>query len=190
MNKDILKKLLAIEDESRRRAYFIAILSGEMVRRGADLPIVIGGEAVELYTQGRYTTGDIDLKGRKEVLEEILAEWRFEKRGRIWVSKEYSLYVDWLGGSLDEGAEAEKRTNIIALDGENEIRVISFEDLIVDRLCAAKYWKDQDSLMWAKNLMEILGKTGGSDRQYLATQAEKAKVADLLSSILPEEGGK
>ena len=190
MNKDALKKLLTVEDESRRRAVFVALLSGEMVRRGAERPIVVGGEAVELYTQGRYTTGDIDLKGRKETLEAILTEWGFVRQGRIWVSKEYGIYIDWLGGSLDEGAEAENKTNIIALDDENEIRVVSLEDLIIDRLCAAKYWNDQDSLMWSKNLMEILVRTGGPDRQYLKARAEKEKVADILSSILPEEGDK
>ena len=186
MSGTIPKKLLTIEDESKRRAYFIALLSGEMARRGAERPIVIDGEAVELYTQGRYTTGDIDLKGRKEVLEAVLTEWGFEKKGRIWTSTEYGLYVDWLGGSLDEGEDAEKRTNIIALDNQNEVRVVSFEDLIIDRLCAAKFWKDEDSLLWAKNLAEIAGKAGGLDRQYIMRRAESEKVSDLLLSILPE----
>ena len=144
---------MTIEDESRRRTLFIALLSGEMVRRRAERPIVVAGEAVELYTQGLYTTGDIDLKGRKETLEAILAEWDFVRQGRIWVSKEYGIYIDWLEGSLDEGDKAENKTNIIALDDEDEIRVVSLEDLIIYRLCAAKYWNDQDSLMWTKNLM-------------------------------------
>jgi hypothetical protein len=190
MNRDGLKTLFAIENESKRRALFIALLSGEMVRRGGERPIIVGGEAVELYTQGRYTTGDIDLKGRKEVLEDVLAEWGFIKEGRVWASKEYSLYVDWLGSSLDEGAEAERRTNIIALDEENEIRVVSFEDLIVDRLCAAKYWNDQDSLVWARTLLEVVRRAGGPDSQYLTARAEQEKVTDLLFSISSEEGGK
>ncbi len=188
MNKESLNKLMTIEDETRRRAVFIALLSAEMSNRGAESPIVVGGEAVELYTQGRYTTGDIDLKGRKEILEAILMEWDFVKQGRIWVSKDYGIYIDWLGGSLDEGAEAESRTNIIALDDDNEIRVVSMEDLIIDRLCAAKYWNDQDSLMWAKTLMEILGKTGGMDTQYLSVRAEKEQVTDLLLPMLSERG--
>jgi len=189
MSKTVLKKLLAIKDESKRRAYFIALLSGEIARRGAELPIVVGGEAVELYTQGRYTTGDIDLKAPKEVFEAILTEWGFEKQGRIWFSSEYGLYVDWLGGSLDEGEEAEKRTNIIALDSQNEVRVISFEDLIIDRLCAAKYWKDEDSLIWAKSLAKIAGKAGGLDRQYIVRRAKSEEISDLLFSILNEGDG-
>ena len=185
-----MKILSTIANESRRRALFIALLSGEMKRRGAECPIIVGGEAVELYTQGRYTTGDIDLKGRKEVLDAVLSEWGFIKEGRVWISKEYDLYVDWLGGSLDEGEEAEKRTNFIALDDENEIRVISFEDLIIDRLCAAKYWDDQDSRMWARILLEIVRRAGGPDSRYLAARAEKEKVTDLLLSVMAEEGGK
>jgi hypothetical protein len=189
MNKDDLKKLFTVENESRRRVLFIAFLSGEMVRRGAERPIVVGGEALEIYTQGRYTTGDIDLKGSKEALEAVLEEWGFVKESRVWMSKEYNLYVDWLGGSLDEGAEAERRTNIIAFDEQNEIRVVSIEDLIIDRLCAAKYWNDQDSLMWAKILIEILRRAGGPDIRYLSTRAEQEKVADLLFPVLQKEGG-
>lgn len=188
MKKDDLKKLFTVENESRRRALFIALLSGEMVRRGAERPIVVGGEALEIYTQGRYTTGDIDLKCGKEALEAVLQEWGFIKEGRVWMSREYNLYVDWLGGSLDEGAEAERRTNLIAIDEQNEIRVVSIEDLVIDRLCAAKYWNDQDSWMWAKTLIEILRRTGGPDRQYLAKRAEQEKVADLLISVFPDDG--
>lgn len=185
-----MKQLLSIENEGRRRAFFVALLSEEMTRRGAERPIVVGGEAVELYTQGRYTTGDIDIKGQKETLEAVLGDWGFVKEGRAWASREYDLYIDRLGGSLDEGAEAERRTNSIAIAPRLEVRVISFEDLIVDRLCAAKYWDDSDSLMWAKILFEILMKTGGADTGYLVRRAEQENVADLLSPLLPTGGGK
>ncbi|MFZ5906240.1 MAG: hypothetical protein ACOYVJ_02370 [Nitrospirota bacterium] len=181
-----MKQLLSIENEARRRAFFIALLSKEMTQRGAERPIVVGGEAVELYTQGRYTTGDIDIKGHKETLEAVLGDWGFVKEGRVWVSREYDLYLDWLGGSLDEGAEAERRTNSIVIAPGLEVRVISFEDLIVGRLCAAKYWDDSDSLMWAKILIEILMKTGGGDPAYLIRRAEKENIADFLSPLLPK----
>jgi hypothetical protein len=184
-----MKQLLSIENESRRRAFFIALLSDEMVRRGAERPIVVGGEAVELYTQGRYTTGDIDIKARKDILAAVLTDWGFVQKGRVWTSREYDIYVDWLGSSLDEGAEAEKRTNSIALAPGLEVRVISFEDLIIDRLCAAKYWADSDSLMWSRVLMEILMKTGGADTGYLTKRAGQEKVGDLLSQVLPKGVG-
>jgi hypothetical protein len=184
MNESPMKQLLSIENESRRRAFFVALLSEEMTRRGAERPIVVGGEAVELYTQGRYTTGDIDIKGRKETLEAVLKDWGFVKEGRAWASKEYDIYVDWLGGSLDEGTEAERRTNIIAIAPGLDVRVISFEDLIVDRLCAAKFWNDNDSLMWAKILLEVVMKTGGEDAGYLTRRAEKEDVADFLPRLL------
>jgi hypothetical protein len=188
MDESPMKQLLSIENESRRRAFFVALLSEEMMRRGAERPIVVGGEAVELYTQGRYTTGDIDIKGRKEILEAVLVDWGFVKEGRVWVSKEYDIYVDWLGGSLDEGTEAEKRTNVIAIGPGLEVRVISFEDLIVDRLCAAKFWNDSDSLMWAKILLEVVMKTGGEDTGYLTRRAEKENVVDFLLPLLSKGG--
>ena len=78
--------------------------------------------------------------------------------------------------------QAEKRTNSIALGPELEIRVVSLEDLIVDRLCAAKYWDDTDSLMWAKVLLEIL-ENGRSGHGYLTKRAEKENCGPFIAPL-------
>lgn len=180
-----MKKILSIEDPSKKRAMFIALLSSEVVRRGGKAPIVVGGEAVEIYTQGSYTTGDIDIKSPLEITKSVLKEWGFSKKGRTWFNEALDIYIDWLGASLDEGQEAEERVSTIWIARGLEIKVISIEDLVIDRLNAAKYWGDVDSLMWARALLDIKKRSGERiETKYLRRRAKKEGITDLLSKAL------
>jgi hypothetical protein len=181
--KDI-EKLLSIEDPVKRKALFIALFSREIVQRGGKAPIIVGDEAVEIYTQGNYTTGDIDIKSPLELTEAVLKEWGFIKAGRPWLNKELDIYVDWLGSSLEEGGEAEKRTALIKITEELEIRVISIEDLVIDRLGAFKWWGDTDNLMWAKVLIRVKKSIDGLDVAYIRERAKKVDLLDILEEIL------
>lgn len=180
-----LGEIRRIEDPVKRRATFIAILSREMTLRGERTPVVVGGEAVELYTQGSYTTGDIDIKSPRAATVFILKEWGFSKKGRTWFNRELDIYVDWVGASLEEGEEAENRVTTIKVAKGLEIRVISIEDLVIDRLNAAKWWGDVDSLMWAKVLLGVKKRSRGKiDRAYLQKRAKEEAVADFLAKAL------
>jgi acyl carrier protein len=183
--RELLKKILSIEDPSKRRAMFSALFSKEVVRRGGKPPIVVGGEAVELYTQGGYTTGDIDIKSPLEITKSVLKEWGFSKKGRTWFNQQLDIYIDWLGASLDEGQEAEDRVTTIRVAKGLEIRVISIEDLVIDRLNAAKYWGDVDSLMWARVLLGIKKEFGEKiELNYLKKRAKREGITDFLSKAL------
>jgi len=183
--KNELKGILLIEDPVKRRATFVAILSKEITHRGEKAPVVVGGEAVELYTQGSYTTGDIDIKSPRAATESILREWGFRKKGRTWFNKEMDIYVDWVGASLDEGEEAENRIATVKIGAGLEIRVISIEDLVIDRLNAAKWWEDVDSLTWARVLLGVKRRLGEKvDVSYLRRRANEEEIADFLDKVL------
>ena len=179
------EEILNIQDPVKKRAFFIGLLTDEIVRRGGKPPVVVGGEAVELYTQGSYTTGYIDIKSPKKITEDVLREWGFEKKERTWFSKSLDIYIDWLGESLDEGPEAEKRVNRLTVADGREITIISIEDLIIDRLNAAKWWKDSDSLMWARVLIEVKQRLNEElDRDYLLKRAKEENIEELLEELL------
>jgi len=183
--KENLRKLLQMEDPVKRRATFIAILSKEMNRRGEKAPVVVGGEAVELYTQGSYTTGDIDIKSPRAATESVLKEWGFRKKGRTWFNKNLDIYVDWVGAALDEGEEAENRVTTIKMAKGLQIKVISIEDLVIDRLNAAKWWGDVDSLMWARVLLGVKRRLGEKvDLLYLKKRAVEESILDFLGKTL------
>jgi len=185
--KDI-EKLIAIEDPVKRKAMFMAIFSKEVVERGGAAPIIVGGEAVELYTQGSYTTGDIDIKSAPDVTEAILKEWGFMRAGRAWLNKELDIYIDWLGSSLAEGEEAEKRVTTIRIAEGLEVRVISVEDLVIDRLGAFKWWGDMDSLLWARVLINVKKSIDRLDEDYLRERAKKADLLDVIEEVLVSGG--
>jgi hypothetical protein len=95
------------------------------------------------------------------------------------------IYIDWLGAELDEGPEAATRTNTVVLDKDLTIRVISIEDLIIDRLNAAKWRKDTDGLMWAELLVKVKEAAGQTiDIDYLRKRADKEDVRDFLDKII------
>ena len=182
-----LDDLLNIEDPVKKRAYFVALLSEEIVKKGGRPPIIVGGEALEIYTQGAYTTGDIDLKTPSKLTEKILEEWDFVKGGRTWFNEKLDIYVDLLGETLEEGPEAEKRVEQIEIAQSKIIRVLSIEDLVIDRLNSSKWWGDKDSRMWVKIMFEICRKIGKDiDMDYLKKRASSEDVEDILNEALQE----
>lgn len=181
---DIVQTILSIDDPVKKRAFFIAFLSLQIERLGGKKPIVVGGEALEIYTQGSYTTGDIDIKAPKELLGRVLEGLNFKKMGRLWINEQLDIYIDWLGESLDEGNEAEERVVEIELSEDLKVRLISIEDLIVDRLNAYKWWADQDSKMWAEILLEISKAINYSiDWEYLNRRSIKENLQDIIGEL-------
>jgi hypothetical protein len=53
------KRLSQIENDFKRRLYFAGVLTKYLSKKKIR-PVVVGGHAVEFYTLGSYTTGDID----------------------------------------------------------------------------------------------------------------------------------
>lgn len=189
MDVKAFNNLRRIRNVTERQARFIALLSLEVLKRSGVRPIVVGGMALELYTSGQYQTGDIDIKAPASV-KEILVELGFKKAGRTYYNEALDIFVDWLGSGLAEGPEAEAKTYLIGLDENKKhvVRVVSREDLIIDRLNAAKWWEDVDSCMWARLLVKMSAMSGELlDIEYLKQRAKKDDVADFLDKILNDE---
>jgi len=130
-----------------------------------------------------YKTGDL-----KRQLEKILQNWGFKKTGRVWFNNDLDIYIDWVGSSLDEGEEAEKRLNTVFIDENLDVKIISIEDLIIDRLNAYKWWKDEDSFLWAKVLLKVKESIGEKiDVEYLKKRAKKEQIEDILMKLLKNE---
>ncbi|MDP2766299.1 MAG: hypothetical protein Q8O41_02455, partial [Candidatus Methanoperedens sp.] len=96
---------------------------------GKKKPILVGGSAVEFYTRGTCKSIDIDLLADRDSLEKVLEKMGFSKSGRHWFyTKDIGIEVV---GESPEG----RRVNEVLHEGKL-IRILSIEDLIVDRLNA------------------------------------------------------
>jgi hypothetical protein len=195
---DEIAELSAIQNDFEREYAFLALLSREVEKQTGARPIIVGGMAVEIYTFGGYVSEDIDLLGPYEVIDEILMDFGFEKLPdkRNYAHQKLSLYIEWQGHSLDRAQDDPSRVEEVAAseaDAQNGlfIRVIGWEDIVIDRLCHYKWYGDRDSKRWAESILESFRSVKGEnmDVGYLRDKAQRPNmdVLDVLESILSEK---
>ncbi|ODS42887.1 MAG: hypothetical protein MSIBF_06375 [Candidatus Altiarchaeales archaeon IMC4] len=151
------------------------ILLGKISGRVRHKPILVGGGAVELYTRGDYVSLDSDILARREEIEPVLKDFGFEKDGRIYISRD--AVIDIVGTSTKD------RVQTIRLDGTPyKIRVLSIEDLIVDRANACKWWKSEIDCEQMRRLIHLY--KNAIDKEYLLKKARKEGVLKLVKPLL------
>ena len=131
-----IEEILSLVEGPARTAALVAWIQG-LSAQEEQTPVLVGGAAVELYTGGAYTTGDIDLVGpMTPSVERGLQAAGFERHGRHWIHEEAQVFVEIPGSALAAGELA-----VWAEMEGQRIRVIAAEDLLVDRLGAWEYWR-------------------------------------------------
>lgn len=174
----VTEVLQSAPDVATRHLYFCALLSHEL---GEPVPplIVVGGSAIELYSEGEYVSGDIDLVGDREKIESTLESWGFEHREREWYSQDWKLAVDVVNDlSRMTGSRTRVRTLVTAF---GPVRLAAVEDLIVKRLTSAKYWsipsdREHAAILARKYRDEL-------DREYITQAASAAEVSDEWTAL-------
>jgi hypothetical protein len=152
----------------------IGYISSRLSRRGGSV-FLVGGQAVETYTAGQYTTGDIDITTTdRESTEEVLAQMGFVREGMVWLNERLAVAVHIVGSYPSRTEKA----RIIEV-GPYEVKVVGVEDLIIDRLAAAKFWKSERDAEQASTLFH--GFVDRLDIDYLRRMAKEENVEDLLS---------
>ena len=84
------------------------------------------------------------------------------------------------------GKEFDRRYDEIKIkDTDLTLKVISIEDIIIDRLCACLHWDSHDDCEQAKYL--IAGYRDTLDRKYLFQRATDEEVIDRLEQMMEEK---
>ena len=172
--QSVVPRLRKEPDELARKMLLIGYLTERLEREKPESVYVVGGLAVETYTAGQFRTGDIDIvTPDSKMAEEILKRIGFEREGMIWLNRALGLAIHIVGLFAKNSEKAR-----IIHAGPYKVRIMGVEDLIVDRLAAAKFWNSQVDMEQAEALWKGFRKQ--IDLQYLRRRARDEKVEDFL----------
>lgn len=136
--KAALADILADTDPTRKAAKLASLCSEVFRQRGIDL-VVVGGSAIELLTEGAYTSGDLDfcLLNRNAVplreRQELMGQLQGQGGPRSW--QVAGQFVDLLGP-----LESLARTPLRKLAGPyGLVQIIQPEELLVERILVSVY---------------------------------------------------
>ena len=155
---EITEKLSETESKTDRFALFLGLFSEEYFSRTGRFPILVGGGAVEIFTQGGYSTGDLGLLCDLDIAGDVLRQWGFSSCDdfRGFIQPDDDLYVEILGAhEVNDDPEATERVEAIVLDDNKKFFIIALEDLIIDRIRACVCWKHAESGIWTRVMMKI-----------------------------------
>ena len=179
--KSIKRELLNLKrigNRWERRLFFAAIISEFLQKNHRVDLVVVGGNAVEFYTLGSYSTEDIDIVVTNfGIVENLLQCLNFEKINRIWYREDIDISIDLVGSEL---AGDPKRVSRVSIKGRT-VQIIGLEDVIVDRLNAFIHWKSEQDGLWAQEIVAI--HQGDIDWKYLEQRCKKEQVISALEEI-------
>jgi len=150
-------------------------------------PIIVGGFSVEIYTNRKYSTRDVDIAtNKKNRVIQVMQDIGFETYGRHLVYKDLELMVEIPSDTL---AGSYNKINKIYIDDNNElyVYVISYEDIIMDRLRAYLYWNEYESKQWGMILLaRYLDTIDINYMKEVGRGAERIQEVDELEQWLYE----
>ncbi len=167
-----------IEDPLRRRLYVCALVTTALPHSDGLPFVVVGGNALEFYTLGDYTTADVDLvSAKRSEIGNVLESWGFNRLGRHWYHAGVDVAIEVPDDNL---AGSEEKITQVEIEGLN-VYIIGVEDLIIDRVNAYIHWRSIDDGDWAKGLMALY--KDEIDWDYLVTSAKTEEILETLNTL-------
>jgi hypothetical protein len=144
-----LEALAGERDPARKRLVALGLVADRLREAGLE-PVLVGGAAVEFYTAGGYTTGDIDLAlAHGPETDAAFADLGFQKQGRFWVRDDLDLLFEAPAPAGLPGETAPRTT--VEIEGLL-IVILGIEDLVIDRLRAWIHGTSDEDGRWARRL--------------------------------------
>ncbi|MCP5464956.1 MAG: hypothetical protein H7A33_08035 [Deltaproteobacteria bacterium] len=185
MTQKINWKKIATLPKTEQQIHFAAILSAAFKKKNITLTVV-GGSAVQFYTDANYTTKDLDavLYGDdKASVEEVMNALGFKRSQsyRHFEHPKLNFVVEFPPDPVAVGSKIITKINLIKMNSL-EVRVIRIEDILMDRIIGAIEWKsekyhEQAKLLWKKNKDLI-------DLKYLKNFAKEEGYTKELNQII------
>jgi len=173
-SKSFISRLRKEPNELRKKMLLLGYVTSQLEKKKQSI-FLVGGQAVETYTAGQFPTGDVDVTtSDSATTQKVLKSLGFKEIGMIWLNKPLGIAFHIVGYFAPE------RPRTIRI-GPYKARIVGVEELIMDRLSAAKFWNIPADYEKAKVLYDNFEKQINKD--YLRENAKKKKVDDLLLRI-------
>jgi hypothetical protein len=172
------KQLVQEDNQFKRRILFVAILTRKLKEKGADA-ILVGGEAIALYTAGTFATSDIDLViSNKALTEKLLNRFGFSKEANgLWLGRELNIVVQLILGPYTGNAQKLRTFRV----KDVELKVAAPEDLIRNRLYSLKFLKGNQQLDLEQSVSLLGIFSNELDNAYLEKIAKENDIVDVLA---------
>lgn len=183
MNKKQLKnKIQKIIKSNKNKIYqniaLVAVIT-EALKKFDIRPIIVGGQAVEFYTAGGYSTMDVDLVTPASVkeIDSIIKDLGFIKEGKYWTYDQLDFALEVPGSDL---AGDYDKVNEIEIE-DLKAYIIGIEDIIIDRLNRYKFWREYDDQEWIVGMIYL--NYDDIDWDYLYQKSEAEKTLEELKEF-------
>ena len=140
MEFDIQIREIEAETDLARKALRLAMLVASAFRAIGCETVVVGGSAIEFFTDGDYVSGDVDIcfrdRARPElrVIGEVMGRLG-AKGSSVRTFQVAGLFVDILG-MVETLARTEFR-KVVSADGRDSVLLAKPEDLLPERMLVA-----------------------------------------------------
>lgn len=172
------KELKEERDSFKRRMLFLGFLTKTLKQNGVEA-ILVGGQAIDLYTAGTFSTTDIDLLvDDKMIAEKLLNRFGFGKEANgLWLNKDLAIVVQVISQPYSGDSEKLRKFKI----KDYELRVAAPEDLIQNRLYSAKFWKSNTQRDMEESIALLRIFADSIDNAYLDKLAKENDIGDYLA---------
>jgi hypothetical protein len=172
------RELIKETDAFKRRTLFLGFLT-KILKQNDVEAILVGGQAVDLYTAGTFATTDIDLVvDNKIVAEKLLNRFGFGKEANgLWLNKDLAIVVQIISQIYSGDSKKLRKFKV----KDYEIRVAAPEDLIQNRLYSAKFWKSNTQRDMEESIALLRIFADSIDNHYLDRLAKENDIEDYLA---------
>jgi len=165
-------------DPFKRRMLFLGLFTKTLKQNGVEA-ILVGGEAIDIYTAGTFATADVDLVvDNKAITEKFLNRFGFGKEANgLWLNKDLIIVVQVITNPYSGDPEKLRKFKV----KDHELRVAAPEDLIQNRLYSAKFWKSNTQRDMEQSIALLKIFADSIDNTYLDKIAKENDIVDYLA---------
>ena len=164
----------------------VAYVCSKLGEKGIET-VLSGGSCVQIYSQGKYTSDDIDLidrfNGGHTLIKKVMLDMGFKEHNRYFVHDETEWFIEFPRGPLGVG-DAPVDTVATLEEETGTLRLLTPTDCIKDRLAAYYHWDDPQSLEQAVWVAEQNSFDIGAVKEWSEAEGMVDKFDDFRRRVM------